>query len=166
MGSSFTEFRGKGFWSRDGLLEAWLRVLSLHLDDEVYAPGWQHDLRNEWLLVSAGFFNGFVSASLDKFLTDDARIAAVLRASERSIQCLRAFGAYVPAAFLNALGLSPFTADLPIEWFERIADWFDRLLSGELMTDASTSPTLPATRDGQSLDEIEKPRIIETRRLE
>ena len=131
------------------------------MDDEVYAPGWQHDLRNEWLLVSAGFFNGFVSASLDKFLTDDERVAAVLRASQRSIQSLRAFGAYVSAAFLNALGLSGFTADLPIVWFERMADWFAKLLRGELMTDASTSPTLPATRDGQSWDEIEQPRNAE-----
>jgi hypothetical protein len=64
MGSSFTAFRGKGFWSRDGLLEAWLRVLSLHLDDGVHKPGWQHDLRDTWLLASAGFFSGCIALSL------------------------------------------------------------------------------------------------------
>jgi len=159
MGSSFTEFRGKGFWSRDGLLEAWLRVLSLHMDDDVHKPGWQHDLRDKWLLVSAGFFSGCISTSLDDFLTDSDRIAAILRASERSIQSLRGFGPYVPAAHLNTLGLAgPFTADLPTEWFELISDRFATLLRGELTTDASTSPVLPATRKDQRWDEITQPR--------
>jgi len=129
MGSSFTEFRGKGFWSRDGLLEAWLRVLSLHMDDDAHKPGWQHDLRDKWLLDSAGFCSGFISASLDDFLSDNDRIAAILRASERSIQSLRGFGAYVPAPFLSGLGLSgPIAADLPIERFELIRGCFTALL--------------------------------------
>ena len=157
MGSSFTEFRGKGFWSRDWLLEAWLRILSLHLEDEVHQPGWQHDLRDEWLLKSAGFFIGCISASLDDFLIDDERIAVILRVSERSLQSLRAFGPYVPCAFLNALGItgSYYTSDLPIDWFERIAQCFTLLLRGELTTDASTSPVLPATQQNQRWDEIE-----------
>ena len=158
MGSSFTEFQGKGFWSRDGLLEAWLRVLSLHMDDDVHKPGWQHDLRDKWLLASAGYFNGCISASLDDFLTEGDRVAVILKAAERSIQRLRTFGSYVPAAFLNAIGLSPFTEDLPIEWFERIAERFTALLRGELATDASTSPVLPATQRGQRWNEIELPR--------
>jgi hypothetical protein len=158
MGSSFTEFRGKGFWSRDWLLEPWLRILSLHLEEEVYEPGWQHDLRDEWLFNSAGFFNGCISASLDTFLTDDERIAVMLRVSERSLQSLRAFGPHVPGALLDALGLYPHTADLPIEWFERIAQCFTSLLRGELTTDASTSPVLPATKLNQGWDEIEQPR--------
>ena len=78
MGSSFTEFRGKGFWSRDALLEAWFRVLSLHMDDDAHKPGWQHDLRDQWLLVSVGFFNGCISTSLDDFLTDGDRFAMLL----------------------------------------------------------------------------------------
>ena len=148
MGNSFTKFRGKGFWSRDWLLEVWLRVLSLHMGDDVHKPGWQHDLRDKWLLLSNGGFSGWISPSLDDFLTDDERIAAVLRASERSIQSLRAFGATVPAAHLNALGLEGgFGKDLPIEGFELINDHFTKLLRGELTTDASTSPTLPATEN-------------------
>lgn len=159
MGSSFTEFRGNGFWSRDFLLEVWLRVLSLHLDDDVHLPGWQHDLRDKWLLASAGFFSGCIYPALDEFLTDSDRIAAILRASDRSIKSLRAFGDYVPAAFLNALGIKGiFTSDQPIEYYELIANRFNALLRGELTTDASTSPVLPATRHNQTWDEIEKGR--------
>jgi hypothetical protein len=108
------------------------------------------------LLQSAGYFGGCISASLDSFLTDNERVAVILRVSERSLQSLRAFGPYVPSAFLNALGLSPFGADVPIEWFERIAECFTALLRGELTTDASTSPVLPATRKNQPWDEIEQ----------
>lgn len=159
MGSSFTDFRGKGFWSRDALLEAWLRVLCLHMCDDVYKPGWQHDLREHWLVVSAGVFNGCISADLDKHLTDDNRVTVILQTSERSIQSLRAFGAYVPATFLNSLGNADrFGGDLPIEWFDLIASCFTTLLRGELTTDASTSPVLPASRKGQRWDEIPQPR--------
>jgi hypothetical protein len=160
MGSSFTQFRDKGFWSRDGLLEVWLRIMCLHMEGEAHSPGWQHNLRDTWLLASAGYFNGCVSASLDEFVTDDERVSVILRVSQRSIQSLRAFGAFVPAPFLNALSIdgTEFTADWPIEWFERIADRFTLLLRGELTTDASTSPTLPATRNGQGWDELEQPR--------
>jgi hypothetical protein len=157
MGSSFTQFREKGFWSRDGLLEAWLRVVSLHMDTEAHNPGWQHDLRDNWLLVSAGLFPGCISPSLDDFLTDTDRIAAILRASDRAIQSLRKFGPYVASAHLNALGLAG-TKDLPTEWFELIYDCFCALLRGELATDASTSPVLPATQKGQRWDEITHPR--------
>ena len=107
MSSSFTEFRGKGFWCHDPLLETWLRVLSLNMDDEAHAPGWQHDLRDKWLSVSAGYCMGWVSASLGDFLTDSDRIDAILRASERSIQHFREFGAFVPYAFFNAVGSEP-----------------------------------------------------------
>jgi hypothetical protein len=161
MGSSYTEFRGKGFWSRDHLLEAWLRTLTLQMGDDVYQPGWQHELRDYWWSISGGCFQGCIWASLDDFLADGDRVAFILRASERSIESLRAFGPYVPAAFLNAIGLSSGT-DWPIQWFERIADHFNALLRGELSTDASTGPVLPATRKGQRWDEIEQPRQAQT----
>jgi len=142
-------------------LEIWLRVLCLQIED-AHEPGWQHDLRDWWMLQSAGYFGGCISPSLDEFLTDDERSAAILGAAEHSIGRLRAFGTFVPATFLSALGLrGEFGGDLPIEWFERMAELFARLLRGELTTDASTSPTLPATRRGQTWDEIEQPRRLE-----
>ncbi len=159
MGSSFTEFRGKGFWSRDSLLEAWLRVLSLQLGKDADVPGWRHDLRDKWLLVSAGGMVGCIAPCLDEFITDEERVSVILRSSLGAIQSLRAFGEYVPATFLNALGFSEkHTSDLPIQWFERIAERFSMLLRGELDTDASTSPVLPATRHNQAWDELEQPR--------
>jgi hypothetical protein len=159
MPSSFTKFQDKGFWSSDSLLQAWLRVVALHMGEDVYEAGWLHDLRDHWLLMSGVYFGGCIAPSLDKFLTAPERVSIILGASERAIRNLRAFGAYVPATFLNALGFAdPFGLDLPIEWFNRIAACFTALLRGELATDASTSPTLPATRKGERWDELEQPR--------
>lgn len=112
----------------------WLRVLSLHLGDDVHKPGWQHDLRDQWLLASTGYFSGCISPSLDEFLTDEGCVAAILQASERCIISLRAFGPNVPATFLNALGFAnPFAEDLPIEWFDLIAGRFTALCAGSLL---------------------------------
>ncbi len=159
MSSSFTEFRGKGFWSTDTLLEIWLRVLSLQMEEDVAEPRWQHELRDTWLLNSNGGFMGCISPCLDEYLTDADRIAKVLRASDRCIAALRDFGDYVPAEFLRTLGIQQlFTEDLPIEWFELIAGRFSSLLRGELETDATTSPTLPATTHGERREEGPQPR--------
>lgn len=156
MGSSFTRFRDKGFWCRDTLLQLWLRVLCLHMDHNVHVAGWERELRDKWLFASSGE-SCCPTALLDEFLTDGDRVSYILRVSERSIQSLRAFGPYVPAAFLSALlGGGKCEADWPVEWFERIANTFAMLLRGELITDIRTSPTLPAIRQGQSWDEIEQ----------
>jgi len=157
MGSSYTEFRDKGFWSCDGLLEVWLRLLSLHLKGDVYTPGWQHDLRDRWLCISGVGISGCIHAALDEFLTDEERIGIVLEASDHCAKKLRAFGKSIPAATLNLLGLEDlFTEDISVAWVELIADRFSTLLRGELTTDAKTSPVLPFTRHGQTWDELRK----------
>jgi len=146
LGSSYTEFHGKGFWSRDSLIEVWLRFLSLHMV-QAHDPGWQHELRDRWLLQSAGYFTGCVNASLDEFLTDQERIAAILDVSERTIRSLRLCGPKIPVEILNALGMDNgwFVTYMPIEYMELISGRFMSLLRGELATDRSTSPVLPFT---------------------
>ncbi len=132
------------------------------MDSEAHSPGWQHDLRDKWLLGSAGGFSGCISPGLDEFLTDSNRVQTILQVSERAVRSLRGFGTYVPAVFLNGLGISgPFAADLPVDWFELMHSRFAALLRGELATDASTSPVLPATRKDQKWDEITQPRNAE-----
>jgi hypothetical protein len=157
MGSSYTEFRDKGFWSYDGLLEVWLRLLSLHFKGDVYTPGWQQDLRDHWLWCSGVGINGCIVAALDEFLTDEERIGIVIEASDRCAKNVKAFGKSIPAVTLNLLGLEgQFNGDIRVEWVELIAERFSALLRGELTTDAKTSPVLPFTRHGQTWDELEK----------
>lgn len=110
MGSLFTEFKGFGFWSQDWLLECWLRSLALNLpsdsEQDVYKPGWLHDLRDDWLLQSAGFFNGFVSPDLDRHLTDDHRRDIMIATAKKTLSKLEARGDHIPEAFFYAMGIA------------------------------------------------------------
>ena len=72
MGSSFVEFRNKGFWSWDGYLEDVLSLLAttpIDLPD----PAWLVSARKEWLLHGSGGFTGCIRAGLDDFLTTEGR---------------------------------------------------------------------------------------------
>lgn len=164
MSSSFTEFRAKGFWSHDVILEVWLRVLTLHLGSDASSEGWQRELHDHWLSESSGNSCGFISPALDEFLTDEDRLAVVLRSSEEGINRLNQFGDFVPFAFLNSLGIETafppyFSSDHPIEWYNLVASRFMALLKGELTADAANSPTVPATRLGERWDEGKQPRV-------
>jgi hypothetical protein len=133
MGSSFTKFRANGFWSRDPILEIWLRSVALHLGAQAdQLDNWAHSFRDELLYASSGRCNGFVSASLDEFLIDESRVQMVVEASDRAIKRLRAVGPTLPAAFLSALGTGIFDVDLPLTRFEFIHDTFNALLLAKL----------------------------------
>jgi len=143
----------------------WVRVLSLHLDrgGGTISPGWERELRDEWLLQSSqGFAFGRYYPRLDNLLTDESRVDFVLGASDRAIQCLRAFGPYVPAAFMNGIGAGEFRADWPIQWFERLAERFRALLREELPMDYErTGPCVPMNSPGQNFGDIEPIRMAE-----
>lgn len=68
----WTEFRGRGFWSRDGLLELWLALLVDELDRQE-AAGWKKRMRDDWLTQATIVFDGVMSAQLDDHIDDDAK---------------------------------------------------------------------------------------------
>ncbi len=73
----FTEYRGRGFWSRDGLLELWLALLVDELDRQ-QASGWKKRMRDDWLAQATIVFDGVMAAQLDDHIDDDAkRIEAI-----------------------------------------------------------------------------------------
>src|ERR1041385_4131693 len=71
MGTSFVHIGKKGFWVQDSILELWLRLLALHLDDpQEGSVGLK--IRDGWLLASRGYFVGFVPVALDEAVQNDA----------------------------------------------------------------------------------------------
>jgi hypothetical protein len=65
MGTSFVEIDEKGFWMQDSVLELWLRLLALHIDDPVEGSIGR-EIRDRWLLASRGYFVGCIPIALDK----------------------------------------------------------------------------------------------------
>ncbi|MCB8977534.1 MAG: hypothetical protein H6657_08950 [Ardenticatenaceae bacterium] len=115
MGSSFTQFRDHGFWSRDHFLEGWLDVLAAECMKHMPALPWLEAACKHWELQATGIFNGCVHAKLDEFLTDEERVSFIISISERV--------------------KDRFPQDHPLN---QTGDLFVRLLKGELTTDASS----------------------------
>jgi hypothetical protein len=146
MGTSFTEFRGYGFWARDPALEVWLHLLAREVDQSVRAPDWLRDAGRTWREVASIGLIGCISAELDERLTDPERTRVVVELAERTLAWLRAQGQVLSAAVLDSLGTggegSHFTVDVETGVFVRVGETFIRLLQGELRTDARTSPVV------------------------
>lgn len=114
MSSSFVEYRGRGFWSRDGYLEHVLALMVQRIGDSPEQK-WLEDLRDHWRGQSSGAFRGWIHPMLDDFVTNVERRDAILR-------------------LLNDLVAQ---SDLPREANET-AKLLSALLRGELTADASS----------------------------
>jgi hypothetical protein len=88
MGSSFVEYRGRGFWSRDDYLEDVLALLA-HAVGDSPSEAWWSDLRDHWRLQSSGYFNGWIHPKLDEYLINDERRTEVLSLTEEAEQTLK-----------------------------------------------------------------------------
>lgn len=143
MGSSYTSFKDHGFWSRDGLLELWLKLLANNLPGGIGANEWLRPVREDWLLQSSGIFNGFVSAHLNELLDQDEKVKTIISVADRVIDTARAGGTTLSKQALEKLGIGDCCDDLPTAFLEEIHEAFTKLLRGELDWDQATSPMLP-----------------------
>jgi hypothetical protein len=148
MGSSFTNFRGHGFWARDGLLEVWLEALAEVVP--THAPAWLQDAQQHWREQARIGFQGCIDAHLDVLLTSQDRVAVALRLADQAREHLARLArgtGHIPAAWLNERrvgGSDYWTADLDLQPLRQIANAFAALISGDLRTTATTSPVLPS----------------------
>jgi hypothetical protein len=146
VGSSFTRYRGTGFWSRDASIELWLSLLAREARRLEDPPEWLRAAAEDWHLQATVGMCGCVSAGLDEYAPTPERAAVVLELAERALAGLRDRGEVLPATWLNSLQLggpgATFTRDLPTEVFSRVGEAFIRLLRGEVVWDAVTSPLL------------------------
>jgi hypothetical protein len=93
-GMRWTEYRGRGFYCRDGLLEVWLAVVVDELDRQGHLGASSlRSLRDDFHAQASVVFDGLMETRLDSHLPDDAsrlelvalcqRLAARLRGGER-----------------------------------------------------------------------------------
>jgi hypothetical protein len=146
MGSSFTEYRGAGFWSRDAGIELWLYLLAEEVRRQNDPPVWLRAAAEHWCSQATAGMNGCVSAELDHHASTAERAAVLQDLAEQALAQLRSRGDTLSADWLNSLGLGPpgavFTQDAPAEAFTRVGEAFVGLLRGEIEWDAATSPVL------------------------
>jgi len=73
MGSTFVEFRGRGFEASDATLEIWLLLLVDAIDELPSAPHWLHEARGDWHLQATAGFGFGVIPGLDRIVTAPER---------------------------------------------------------------------------------------------
>lgn len=88
-GIRFTEYRGRGFFCRDGLLEVWLAIVVDELDGEAgLAPDWLARLRDDFRAQATVVFDGLMETRLDPHLTSEARRQRMVSLCHRVAQRL------------------------------------------------------------------------------
>jgi hypothetical protein len=150
MGSSFVEFRGKGFEANDATLEVLLTLLVDEIDRLPDPPKWLREIRDAWNIQATAQFGYGVMANLDEVATDDARIQTIIGLANGVLSRLEPFGATIPADFLNGIrdggNGERYTREVPAETFLRTVRYFRGLLNSTLTTgqiDARFEPEAP-----------------------
>jgi len=152
VGSSFTAYRGNGFWARDWLLATWLEALADVIPGD--APPWLHDAQQYWRHQARTGFLGCIDADLDGTVSSPDRVATVLGLAGEALALLVRVAdgtGHVPAAWLNqrhVAGDDPWCRDLDPGHMRQVAGVFTALLRGELLTSVATSPVLPSPNAG------------------
>jgi hypothetical protein len=144
VGSSFTSYRGHGFWSNDATIGLWLKLVAQEVQRLNNPPEWLRVAAEEWDLQATMEITGCVSAQLNKYASTPESAAVVLELSELALAGLRRRTDNLSKGWLNSLDLggpdSMFMEDLPVEIFTPIGEAFIRLLRGEINWDAATAP--------------------------
>jgi len=146
MGSSYTEYRGRGFWTRDGRLEIWLYQLVLTIDSRPDRPAWLRPARDHWELEATVGFVGCIDPDLDGILGTDAdRVAALADLCEQALRAVRDAGVIRRDAMASAGVGGPGTVwlgDVAAGPILTVGRAFVDLLTDRSGEDATTSPML------------------------
>lgn len=141
MGSTFVEFRNRGFEASDATIEIWLLLLVDEIDKVTNPSDWLKGVREEWHLQATAGFGFGVMPDLDNVVTSTERRDVILGLSSKAMERLRGYGPIVHKDELNAIRnggeVCFFTKDLPTEAFEKVGDYFVKLLREELKPDES-----------------------------
>jgi hypothetical protein len=136
MGSTYVDFHGQGFEASDATLEVWLLLLVDEIDRLENPPPWLKEIREEWYIQGTAGFGFGVMPGLDQFVTGPECRETIIDLSVRAMRRLRALGPMIPVDQLNAIMRggkgTVFTEPVPSAVFEKVGDYFIKLLRGEL----------------------------------
>jgi hypothetical protein len=144
MGTSFVSISERGFWMRDGVLELWLGLAALQIEEPTADDSIAYSIRDQWLLASRGYFGGCVPDGIESAVSTQE----VKKVVTDAIEALRAKLVATPATIdhhvLNLLGFgSPFEDSVDTWRMIEVCDAMRALLDGKITTDASSTAFMP-----------------------
>jgi len=148
MGTTFVDIGGHGFWMRDGILELWLRLLALHLEDPTLPGTVATTIRDQWLLASRGYFNGCIPVGLADAVSTSEGNALVRNAIHSLLTALQTAPPYLDKGVLNIMGFNDgeFTDDFESRRLIAVGQAFLSLLDGTITTGPDDTSFMPGSR--------------------
>jgi hypothetical protein len=106
VGTSYTDYGGRGFWARDSVIELWLNELVASIDSSADTPAWLRKARDWWWAQASAGFTGCVSVGMDQHLGGDrARELLFMDLVRRVDERIASFGPAIPADVANSFGI-------------------------------------------------------------
>ncbi len=145
MGTTFVGIGGRGFWVRDSLLELWLRLLALHVEDPAESRSLATKIRDQWLLASRGFFTGCVPEGLEEAASTPQGEALVRDAAHSLLAALKAAPSHLSKDVLNLMGFSggTFTTDVETRRLVELGQACLDLLDGKITLGPGDTSFMP-----------------------
>ncbi len=149
MGTTYVEIDNNGFWMKDGILELWLRLVSLHIRDENDDIAPAHVIRNQFLLASRGYFVGCVPHGIEQAVSSNEGKLAVLDAIESLRQTLSHAPKKLDKGVLNVIGIEgQFITDFETSRLVDVCNAIEDLIKGKIKnTDVSDTSFMPGSKN-------------------
>ena len=148
VGTSFVRISDSGFWIQDSLLELWLRLLALHIEDPVESGAVATTIRDQWLLASRGYFGGCVPDGIEEAVSTVEGAALVRAAVHSLLEALALAPSRLGKDVFNLLGFSggTFTGDIETRRLIEVGRAFLDLMDGKITSGQSDSSFMPGSQ--------------------
>jgi hypothetical protein len=148
MGTSFVTIDNEhGFWMRDSVLQLWLRLLALHVEDPMDEDDVASKIRDQWLLASRHPFTGCVPHGLEEAIGMPHGATIVRSAVTSLLQALENGPGTLKSDLLNLLGFAggAWTRDVEAARLIEVGKAFLDLLDGRIVWTARETSFMPGS---------------------
>lgn len=149
MGTSYVEVNLQGFWMRDSVLELWMRLVALHMEEPTKDDSIIRPIRDQWLLGSRGYFNGCIPIDLNDDVSSDAGKKLITDAIRSVLKHLSRAPDTLDKNVLNLLGIDSgsFTQNIETWRLIEVSEAFLDLIDGKITGTAESTEFMPGCRD-------------------
>jgi|GEM_PF-1688060 len=153
MGTSFVNIGDNGFWVNDSVLELWLRLLSLHIEDPNDLDSTDEkllkaEIRDNWLLQSRGYFSGCVSVELDYYIKSSEGRKIIADAISSLMEALSKSPDKLSREVINVLGIDGlYQTDIETWRLVEVGHAFIDLIDGKVRYKSDNSAFMPGSGD-------------------
>lgn len=143
---------------RDRMLELWLRLLCLHIEETPDEDSLNRIIRDKWLLASRGLFNGCVPVDLDGQVSTEEGKKIVVDAIDSCLRGLSNADETLSGDLLDLLRIEGSFGDIETWRLIEIGEAFLDLIEGRIVGTAAKTEFMPGCKDkpNKRLDDTPK----------